>query len=52
MENKKFEKYVANPKNIRTFLKKHLRLKGYWRCAAGWGRIDYNGVTFLVELLE
>ena len=32
-------------------------VKGYWGCAAGWGRIfhnwtDYNGVTFLVELLE
>ena len=27
-------------------------VKDYWGCAAGWGHIDYNGVTFLVELLE
>ena len=33
----------------------YLLVKDYWGCAAGWGRIfttDYNGVTFLVELLE
>ena len=32
-------------------------VKDYWGCAAGWGRVfttrpDYNGITFLVELLE
>ena len=33
-------------------------VKGYWECADEWRRtftkfrIDYNGVTFLVELLE
>ena len=35
-------------------------VKGYWGCASGWGDwghifhnwTDYNGVTFLVELLE
>ena len=32
-------------------------VKGYWGCTAGWGShfhnwIDYNGVIFLVELLE
>ena len=33
----------------------YLLVKDYWGCAAGWGGIfttDYNGVTFLVELLE
>ena len=36
---------------------RYFLVKDYWGCAAGWGRThhnwtDYNGATFLVELLE